>query len=110
MTTAVSEIIVTADNPDWVAAMARRLVEERWCACAQLITPVRSIYRWEGTVHDDAEVRVALHTRAVLVPDLVQRIKSEHPYEVPCILAIPVEDANPDYVAWVEAETARADG
>ncbi|MBO0729404.1 MAG: divalent-cation tolerance protein CutA [Acidimicrobiaceae bacterium] len=106
MTAAISEIIVTADNPEWLTSFTRQLVEERWCACAQHINPVRSIYRWEGAVQDDAEIRVALHTRTALVPGLIDRIKQNHPYDVPCILAFSVEDANPAYVAWVEAETA----
>jgi periplasmic divalent cation tolerance protein len=51
---------------------------------------------------------VALHTRTALVPGLIDRIKKDHPYDVPCILAFSVKVANPDYVAWVEAETREA--
>jgi hypothetical protein len=46
MTTAISEVIMTADNPEWLTAFTRQLVEERWCACGQQINPIRSIYRW----------------------------------------------------------------
>lgn len=106
MTSSISEIIVTADDAAWILAFSRQLVEERWCACAQHINPIRSIYHWDGTIHDEVEIRVAFHTRTALVPGLIERIRKDHPYEVPCILALPVEDANPAYVAWVEAETA----
>jgi periplasmic divalent cation tolerance protein len=108
VTTAISEVIFTADNPEWLATFARQLVEERWCACAQQINPVQSIYRWDGAIHDDPEIRVALHTRAKLVPALIDRIKKDHPYDVPCILAFSIDNANGDYAAWVEAETMEA--
>jgi periplasmic divalent cation tolerance protein len=108
MTTTISEVIVTADNPEWLAAFTHQLVEERWCACAQHINSIRSIYRWEGAVQDDAEIRVALHTRTALVLGLIDRIKKDHPYDVPCILAFSIDDANPEYAAWVEAETREA--
>jgi periplasmic divalent cation tolerance protein len=108
MTAAISEVIVTADNAEWLTAFTRQLVEERWCACAQHINPIRSTYRWDGTIQDDSEIRAALHTRSGLVPALIGRIKMDHPYAVPCILAFDIHDANPDYVAWVEAETREA--
>lgn len=103
--TDVVEVIVTADNPEWLLGFSRKLVEERLVACGQHITPIRSIYRWEGAIQDDPEVRVAYHTRASLVADLIDRIKQEHPYDVPCILAVPIVDANPDYADWVRKET-----
>ncbi len=59
-------------------------------------------YRWEGAIEDDTGIRVALHIRTSLVPAFIGRIKKDHPYDVPCILAFTVDDANPDYVAWVE--------
>ena len=71
-----------------------------------LATAIRSIYRWEGTVHDEPEARVALHTRASLVPRIVERADTEHPYDVPCVIALPVVDGNPAYVAWVLKETS----
>lgn len=109
MTTTISEVIVTVDNPEWLTALTRQLVEERWCACGQHINPIHSIYRWEGEIQDDTEIRVALHTRSALVPALIDRIKKDHPYEVACIIAVPIENANPDYVAWVETETKKAE-
>jgi periplasmic divalent cation tolerance protein len=105
MTSGISEVIVTADDPTWLADFTRTLVEERLCACAQHITPIRSVYRWEGDIQDATEVRVALHTRSQLVPQLIERIEREHPYEVPCVLAISIDDASPAYVEWVRTET-----
>lgn len=101
----VCEVIITADSAAWLAAFTRRLVAARLCACGQNIASIRSIYRWQGEIEDDAEARVALHTRASLVGRIVEQTKQEHSDEVPCVIALPIIDGNPDYIAWVLAET-----
>jgi periplasmic divalent cation tolerance protein len=113
MDTEVVEVVVTGPDADWLAGYARTLVEERLAACVEerlaacghRLTAIRSVYRWEGAVHDDAEARVALHTRRSLVPALVARTRELHPYDVPCVLALPVTGGDPGYLAWVLAET-----
>jgi periplasmic divalent cation tolerance protein len=62
---------------------------------------VRSIYRWQGRIEDATEAKVTLHTRAALMPAIVERTLAEHPYEVPQVLALPIVDANPAYWQWV---------
>ena len=101
----IAEVVLTADSCEWLNGLSLRLVEERLIACAQQIAEIRSIYRWDGSVQESFEARVAYHTRASLVPALIDRIKQEHPYEVPCILAFPVTVSNPDYADWVHAQT-----
>jgi periplasmic divalent cation tolerance protein len=105
MTEPICEVIITADSEDWLVGFARSLVADRLVACAQHLAPIRSIYRWDGSIHDDREVRVALHTRASLVQQIIDRTRREHPYEVPCVLALQVEAGNPDYFQWVVSET-----
>src|SRR5262245_42502856 len=92
----ICEVIITADNPEWLVSFTRKLVEERLVACGQNIMAIRSIYRWQGTIEDEPEARVALHTRLDLVPRIVERTKREHSYDVPCVIAFPVVDGNPD--------------
>ena len=82
MTEPICEVIITADSEDWLVSFTRSLVEDRLVACGQHIAPIRSIYRWEGTVHDDSEMRVALHTRTSLVDRVIDHPRA-HPYEVP---------------------------
>jgi periplasmic divalent cation tolerance protein len=105
LTSGISEVIVTADDPEWLADFTRILIEERLCACAQHIVPIRSLYRWQGNIEDTAEARVAIHTRSELVPELIDRIEQDHPYEVPCVLAVSIDSASPAYVEWVRSET-----
>jgi periplasmic divalent cation tolerance protein len=100
------EVVITAQDPEWLGRFTRALVEDRLAACGHLLTPIRSVYRWEGAVHDEAEARVALHTRRSLVPAIVIRTNEGHSYDVPCVLALPVVDGNPDYLRWVLEQTA----
>jgi periplasmic divalent cation tolerance protein len=99
------EVVVTADDAGWLAGFTRTLVEQRLAACGHLVEQVRSVYRWQGELHDDREARVALHTRRSLVPAIVARAAELHPYDVPCVLALPVVGGDPGYLAWVMTET-----
>ena len=96
---------ITAGSRDEARCIGRALVEERLAACGQAVRELRSIYRWEGAVHDEPEARVALHTRRSLVPAIVARAAELHPYDVPCVLALPVLAGNPAYLEWLAAET-----
>jgi periplasmic divalent cation tolerance protein len=105
MTSDVVEVVITADSASFLAGFTRRLVEDRLAACGQQIEAIRSIYRWDGSIHDDPEARVALHTRASLVDEIIARANAEHPYDVPCVLVFPVLSGNPAYLQWVLTET-----
>jgi periplasmic divalent cation tolerance protein len=106
MTEPICEVIITADDEDRLINFTRSLVEDRLAACGQHLAPIRSIYRWNGSIHDDREIRVALHTRASLVPVIVDRANQQLSYEVPCVLALFVETGNPDHLAWVIEQTS----
>jgi periplasmic divalent cation tolerance protein len=99
------EVVITAADAEWLAGFTRALVEERLAACGHQIAAIRSIYRWEGAVHDEPEARVALHTRRALVPAVVARAGELHPYDVPCVIALPLEGGSPAYLGWLAAET-----
>ena len=101
----ICEVVITGPSQEWVAAFTRQLVDDRLAACGHIIPGIKSIYRWEGSVHDETEARVALHTRRSLVSAIVDRADRDHPYDVPCVIALPVVDGNPAYVDWVLSET-----
>lgn len=100
----VCEVVITAPNPAWLADFAHELIESRLCASAHL-APIRSLYRWQGQMHDKTEARVALHTRASLVPQIISRTQREHPYEVPGLVTLPIRDGNRAYLQWILDET-----
>jgi periplasmic divalent cation tolerance protein len=99
------EVVVTGPDVDWLAGYTRTLVAERLAACGHHLAGVRSIYRWDGAVQDEQEARVALHTRRSLVPEIVARTAELHPYDVPCVIALPLVGGNPRYLDWIAAET-----
>jgi periplasmic divalent cation tolerance protein len=101
----VCEVIITAPDPDWLAAFTRRLIDDHLAASGHIF-PIRSIYRWQGQVHDTTEARVALHTRTALVPAIIDRTNAEHPYDVPCVVALPMVQGNAAYLRWIADETS----
>lgn len=106
MSDEICEVIITAADAEWLVQFTRTLVQDRLVACGQHVTPIRSVYRWDGEIQDDTEARVALHTKADLVPAIIERANRDHPYDVPCVLAVPVIASNPAYAQWVLNETA----
>lgn len=108
MSTDICEVIITAPDVDWLADFTRQLVEQRLVASGHITSSIRSIYRWTGRVYDDTEARVALHTRPELFDAITAATNEQHPYEVPCIIAIPIVNANPVYQAWVLEMTSDA--
>ena len=98
------EVVITAESAEWLADFTRQLVEDRLAAGGH-VAPMRAIYRWEGTVHDEPQARVKLHTRASLVPAIVERADRDHTDDVPCVIALPVVSGHPRYRAWIYDET-----
>ena len=101
----VCEVIITAPDPDWLVEFTRRLVSDRLCASGHNFAPICTIYRWQGQVHDKTEGRVALRTRRSLLPQIVERARQEHQYEVPSVVAVPIIDGGPDYLRWILDQT-----
>lgn len=99
---------VTTTLPDRESAnrLGGRLVEERLAACAQVVGPVSSVYRWQGEVETAAEWYCHLKTTAARVPALMSRIRELHPYETPEIIALPVAEADPAYLKWINDSVA----
>jgi periplasmic divalent cation tolerance protein len=105
----IADVSITAESADWLAEFTRSIVNDRLAACGNIVPQIRSIYRWEGAIEDDAEALVVLHTRQSLVPAIIERANREHPYDTPQVLAVPVIHANPAYRDWVFASTQGSD-
>jgi periplasmic divalent cation tolerance protein len=98
-------VITTLPNADAAAELAKNVVGERLAACANLIPALRSIYKWQGKVQDENEVLVLFKTRQQHYENLKSRILELHPYQLPEVLAIPVEQGYAAYLDWLAAET-----
>ena len=96
----VCEVIITGPDETWLLNFTRRLVDARLVACGHH-TPIRSIYKWADKVHDERETRVALHTRTSCVPAIIAATNGQHLYQVPCVIALPITQANPAYRDWI---------
>ncbi|MHC4844738.1 MAG: divalent-cation tolerance protein CutA [Planctomycetota bacterium] len=94
-------VYVTAGGLDEAERIGAALVEERLVACANVLPGVRSIYRWEGSVERDDEVALILKTRAELFDAVQARVTELHDYDVPCIVAWPIERVSEDYGRWL---------
>ena len=106
----MSALLVLTNLPDRAAAerLADALIEQRVAACVNILAPCRSVYRWKGAVQRDEEHPMLIKTTAERYAALEQAIRAGHPYELPEIIAVPVERGLPAYLDWVASETAPA--
>jgi periplasmic divalent cation tolerance protein len=100
-------IIVFTHVPDIACAesMAHALVNEQLAACVNISSPVKSVYRWQGKVETAHEIALSIKTPLQGYARLAERIRALHPYELPEIVAIHVNEGLPEYLRWVAAET-----
>jgi periplasmic divalent cation tolerance protein len=98
-------VLMTAPDPDVAGRIASTLLDERLVACVNLLPGLRSIYRWEEKLCDEAEVLCLMKTRQDLFPALRDRIAALHPYQVPEIIALPLVAGHAPYLDWVRRST-----
>ncbi|MCU1257137.1 MAG: CutA1 divalent ion tolerance protein [Bryobacterales bacterium] len=98
-------LFTTCGSPEEAERLARMVVERRLAACVNILPPVRSIYRWRGTIEESAESLLLIKTSRPRFDELSAALRAAHSYEVPEILALPVVAGSPDYLAWLEKET-----
>ncbi|HVL78602.1 MAG TPA: divalent-cation tolerance protein CutA [Sphingomicrobium sp.] len=89
-------------NGEEAERIGRTVVEERLAACANILAPCRSIYRWQGALESAEEVPAILKTTADQANALIARISALHSYEIPCIAVWPVDTLLAGYADWVE--------
>jgi len=101
-------LLVLTNLPDRAAAerLADMVIERRLAACVNILAPCRSVYRWKGAVQHDDEHPMLIKTTAERYAELEQALRGGHPYELPEIIAVPIERGLPAYLAWVATETS----
>ena len=102
-------LLVLTTMPDAASAeqLARSLVEEQLIACANLVPGLLSVFRWKGEIQAENEVLLLIKTRRALLGRLGSRLTDLHPYDVPEMLALPVEAGLEAYCRWVADETGK---
>lgn len=103
----MSALIVITNAPDRDVALkiANALVERKLAACVNILAECTSVYRWRGKLETATEVPLLIKTRAAIYSEVEAAIRDLHPYELPEIVAVPVERGLPDYLEWVSAAT-----
>ena len=103
----MSCLLVLTNLPDRAAAerIADMLIGGRLAACVNILAPCRSVYRWKGEVQHDEEHPMLIKTSVERYAALEEALRAAHPYELPEIVAVPIERGLPAYLAWAAAET-----
>jgi periplasmic divalent cation tolerance protein len=94
-------VLVTAPTAEKAAEIARVLVEEKLAACGNVLPGIRSIYAWQGEIHDEAEALLLLKVPRKRLQELSDRVVKLHPYEVPEVVALPIEGGSEKYIDWI---------
>jgi len=105
----MSELIVafvTTNTEREASSLAQKIVQEKLAACVNIVPQIRSVYEWEGEIHDEQEHLLIIKSLKSKIDKLKGFIEKHHSYEVPEFVAIEVDDALPDYSQWVRDVTS----
>ncbi|BAY29598.1 divalent-cation tolerance protein CutA [Nostoc carneum NIES-2107] len=100
-------VYVTCKDRAEALQVGKVLVEERLAACANVIDGMESIYWWKGQLEVGKEAVLILKSRNDLLEELTKKVKLEHSYEVPCVVALPIKGGNQEYLNWLLGETKK---
>jgi len=98
-------VFVTCGSEEEAFKIAHALVEERVAACVNLVSPIRSIYRWEGKVWDENEWLLIIKTQIARFNDIETRVTALHSYSIPEIIALPIIKGSSSYLHWLKEMT-----
>ena len=98
-------VYMTAGSIEELKNIGHILVEKNLAACVNLLENMLSIYKWEDKLEEGQEVVIIAKTRKILMPKLIETVKTHHSYDCPCILELPIQGGNPDFLNWIMRET-----
>jgi periplasmic divalent cation tolerance protein len=97
-------VFSTCATEEEAGKLARALVEARVAACVTIVPAARSVYRWQGAIEEAAECLLIIKSSRPLFDRLRTALEKAHAYDVPEVLAVPVVDAAPNYMNWLEGQ------
>ena len=103
----VNFIYMTAGSKAEAQKIGKALLDSRLAACVNILDNMESIYRWEEKIQVDSEVVLIAKTTETLVPQLIEKVKSIHSYDCPCIVSLPVLNGYPPFLDWIQTEVER---
>ena len=99
-------VYMTAGSIEEAKSIGQILVVQNLAACVNLLENMTSIYKWEEKLEESQEVIMIAKTRKTLMPKLIETVNSIHSYDCPCILELPIQGGNPDFLSWIKSQTA----
>ena len=99
-------VYITAKDKAEAKKIGNALLAARVAACVNIIEHMESMYWWEGKIEESSEAVLIAKTDSSLVGEVIALVKKTHNYSVPCVLSLPVETGNPDYVNWLKSNLA----
>ena len=100
----VNFIYMTAGSKDEAQKIGNELVISKLAACVNILENMNSIYMWHGEIQNDREVVMIAKTTEACVPKLVEKVKSLHSYDCPCIVSLPVSGGHQAFLDWIQEE------
>jgi periplasmic divalent cation tolerance protein len=97
----INFIYMTAGDRAEAKKIAGELVASRLAACVNILDNMNSVYMWQGDIQDDTEVVMIAKTTRAMVPQLIEKVKSLHSYDCPCIVSLPVLDGHRPFLDWI---------
>ncbi len=97
-------LYMTASDRDEAEAISEVIIRERLVACTNIVENMSALFWWNDAVQKEEEVVLVAKTTDQAFPLLESRVKELHSYECPCIIALPIERGNPDYLSWIDRE------
>ena len=98
-------VLTTCNSAELARSIAETLVSSKLAACVNIVKGVESVYQWQGTIEHAQEILLIIKTRQSLFPQLKSAIQALHDYELPEIIAVPIEAGEKNYINWIQSAT-----
>ena len=98
-------VLTTCNSAELARSIAETLVSSKLAACVNIVKGVESVYQWQGTIKHDQEILLIIKTCQSLFPQLKSAIQALHDYELPEIIAVPIETGEKNYLNWIQSAT-----
>ena len=99
-------VYMTAGSVEEAKSIGQILVGQNLAACVNLLENMTSIFKWEEKFEESQEVIMIAKTRKTLMPQLIETVNSHHSYDCPCILELPIQGGNPNFLSWIKSQIA----
>lgn len=98
-------VLTTCNSSEIASSIAESLVSNKLAACVNIINGIESVYQWQGKIEHDKEILLIIKTQQYLYSQLEQAIQELHDYELPEIIAVPINTGEKNYLNWIQSAT-----